>query len=76
MRRASWQNGQAVGTTFDGWEKLAYELDLVMRITAVGSQRIAKIHKSRLSGFERGAAFPWSYSEVAKRLASSVDGVI
>jgi hypothetical protein len=71
---ALWKNGQAVGTTFDGWEKLAYELDLVVQIVANGSQRVAKVHKSRIESMPKGTAFPWSYSEFAKRQADSNNG--
>jgi hypothetical protein len=66
-----WKNGQAVGTTFDGWEKLAYELDLVLQVIANGTQRIAKVSKSRIESMPKGTAFSWDYAEFAKRLADS-----
>jgi hypothetical protein len=69
-----WHNGQIIGSTHDGWDKLEYELDLVAQIVANGSQRLAKIGKSRLSQFPKGAAFPWSYDEFAKRLATQGNG--
>jgi hypothetical protein len=67
----NWQNGQATGVTFDGWDRLAYEMDLVLRIVANGTQRVAKVVKSRIESLLTGTAFPWDFEEFAKRSANS-----
>lgn len=54
-----------VGSTFDGYAKLAHELDLTLNIIKAGPNRIAKIQKSRLEGFDDGASFAWNYSAFA-----------
>lgn len=62
-----WKNGEPCGETFDGWDKLAYELDLTLQISKRGPERIATVRKSRLSGFPDGDSFTWSYDEFASR---------
>ncbi len=52
-----------IGSTFDAWEKLEYELDLCLNIIKNGPQRIARIRKSRLTGFQDATTFPWSYAD-------------
>jgi hypothetical protein len=61
-------NGQRaeIGNTFDCWEKLEYELDLVLQILKDGSVRAAKVKKSRLSGFHDGKGLAWSYKDFAE----------
>ena len=63
---------QQVGSTFDCWDKLEYELDLALNIIKVGPQRKAKIRKSRLDAFEDAAIFDWSYEEFAKLYGQDV----
>lgn len=65
--KALWKNGEQIGETFDGWDKLAYELDLTLQISKRGPERIAIVRKSRLSGFPDGDSFTWSYDEFANR---------
>lgn len=69
-------NQSVIGETFDGWEKLAYELHLVLRISKIGQDkgafRYAHIGKSRLTGFPEGARFDWSYEEFAARYGKDV----
>lgn len=71
-------NGQReeIGQTFDAWEKLEYELHLVLRISKLGSgetaKRSAHIGKSRLVGFPEGTKIDWSYSEFAARYGKDV----
>ena len=64
-------NREVVGQTFDCWEKLAYELHLVLRISQIGTGKDAKrfmhVGKSRLANFPSGARFDWSYEEFADR---------
>ena len=60
-----------VGTTFDCWDKLAYELHLVLRISKIGegdnAKRFMHVGKSRLAEFKEGNRFDWSYEEFADR---------
>ena len=57
------------GNTFDGWEKLEYDLSLSLEITfnEKEGKRVAKVKKTRLEGFPYGEAFTWSYDEFSKR---------
>lgn len=67
-----WQNGECIGQTFDGWEKLEYELHLALQITKQGQSRKAKITKSRLKEFPDQEAFDWSYASFAKKYGQDV----
>lgn len=55
-----------IGTTFDCWDKLEYELDLCLNIVKLGGGRKGRVRKSRFKGFEDGDTFDWSYDEFAK----------
>lgn len=57
------------GLTFDGWEKMEYDLHLCLQITREGQ---AQVHKTRLDGFPRDAQFPWSFSEFEKRAGEAI----
>jgi hypothetical protein len=61
-----------IGATFDAWDRLGYELHLILNIVKSGTARGAKIGKSRLLGFPEGSAFPWSYAEFAQRYGRDV----
>jgi hypothetical protein len=61
-----------VGKTFDCWDKLRYELDLVLQIQKRGDKRVAIVRKSRLLGFPDGTTFPWSYAEFAERYGKDI----
>jgi hypothetical protein len=65
-QRDKWErkNGQlvATGTTFDGFDKLEYILDLWIEIEKTGGERTFNIKKSRIDGFPEGNTFPLSYS--------------
>lgn len=69
-------NREVVGMTFDGYEKMEYDLHLILRISKIGngssSKRFAHIGKSRLSGFPEGERFDWSYAEFAARYGKDV----
>lgn len=64
-QKTLWQNGEEIGVTLDGWDRLDYELDLVLRIEKQGVSRNAFVHKSRLEEFLDGSKFSWSYSDFA-----------
>lgn len=69
-------NREVVGMTFDAYEKLEYDLHLVMRISKLGAgdkaKRFANTGKSRLMGFPEGEKFDWSYAEFAERYGKDV----
>lgn len=59
-----------VGVSFDCWDKLAYELHLVLRISKIGegdnARRFMHVGKSRLANFKEGARHDWSYEQFAE----------
>jgi hypothetical protein len=61
-----------IGATFDAWDRLGYELHLILNVAKAGQTRTAKVGKSRLLGFPEGGSFPWSYSEFAQRYGRDV----
>lgn len=69
-------NREVVGLTFDAWEKLEYDLHLVLRISKIGAgesaKRFANIGKSRLTGFPEGQRIEWSFSEFSERYGRDI----
>lgn len=67
---------EVVGQTADAWEKLSYELHLVLRISKIGAGdkavRFANIGKSRLPSFPEGTRFDWNYEEFSSRWGRDV----
>lgn len=67
---------EEIGKTFDGWEKLEYDLHFVLQIAKIGTGesaiRKAHVGKSRLTGFPEGASFAWSYAEFSARYGRDV----
>lgn len=67
---------EVIGKGFDAWDKLEYELDLVLRISQIGTgdsaRRYANIGKSRLKAFPSGERFEWSYAAFAERYGKDV----
>lgn len=62
-----WSKGQPTGvTTFDGWQKLEYDLNLWIEMILTGRQRSIVVRKSRLSGFVLGNSYPAEYATFAK----------
>ncbi len=61
-----------VGTTFDAWEKLEYELHLCLNIVKTANSRNARVKKSRLIGFPDGSSLPWNFNEFAERYGRDV----
>lgn len=70
--KALWLRGEQIGETFDCWDKLEYELHLVLQILKQGDSRIAKVRKSRLVGFIDAASFKWSYKDFAERYGKDI----
>lgn len=61
-----------IGQTFDGWDKLEYELHLALRAFKAGESRSAKVRKSRMLGFPDGETFPLTYQEFATRYGKDI----
>lgn len=61
-----------IGVTYDAWDKLDYELDLVLHIQKMGASRKARVVKSRLEEFPEASNFDWSYEEFAKKYGKEV----
>jgi hypothetical protein len=60
-----------IGTTFDGYDKLEYELDLWLELEARGQKRVAYVKKSRIEGLPLGIDFDWSFAEFSKRFGAA-----
>lgn len=54
------------GTTFDGWDKLEYDLDLWIEIQKVGKERSFVVKKSRIEAFVEGMEFPLEHKKFAE----------
>lgn len=61
-----------IGSTFDCWDKLEYELHLALRIIKQGKSRRAFVRKSRLVGFPEGEYIAWDYNTFADRYGRNV----
>ncbi len=72
--KSTWKDGKETGTTFDSWDKLEYELHLVLRVSKNGPERRAYVGKTRLEQFPDGSNFLWSFAEFAKRYGEEVIG--
>lgn len=67
-----WANEKQIGVKADAYEKLMYELDLILNIKKTGDSRNAFVKKSRLLGFPDASSFPWSYIEFANRYSKDI----
>lgn len=65
--KEKYENNESVGQTFDGPDKLDYDLDLVGRVIIQAGVRKLKIMKSRIHEFPDSDLIPWSYDEFANR---------
>lgn len=70
--KALWGNDKQIGTTFDGFDKLGYELDLVLNIVRQGENSKAFVKKTRLPGFEMGGSFDWNYETFSAKYGKEV----
>lgn len=70
--RALWFKGEQIGVTFDGAEKLDYELDLCLNIVKTGDTRKAFVKKSRLLEFPDASSFAWSYDDFANKYGRGI----
>lgn len=67
-----WLNNQQAGVTFDAYDKLEYELHLVLNIVKNGPSRKALICKTRLQEFAERENFDWCFSEFANRYGKDI----
>jgi hypothetical protein len=65
-------NQTQIGVTYDGWDKLEYELHLNLNIVKQGESRKAFVKKSRLLGFPDASCFEWSYAKFAELYGKEV----
>lgn len=61
-----------IGQTYDGWDKLEYELDLCLNVTKNGGMRRAIIKKTRIVEFPEGGNFPWSFNDFAQKYGEEI----
>lgn len=60
------------GTTFDGWEKLEYDLDLWIEIQLIGEERSYVVKKSRIEAFPLGREFSLDYGKFCELYGKEV----
>lgn len=71
-QRDRYQDGKLTGVTFDGWDKLEYDLHLALNVTKQGPSRKARVVKSRLVEFPEAESFDWSYEAFAGKYGKSI----
>lgn len=68
-----WEKGQPTGTTtFDGWDKLEYDLNLWIELILSGRTRSIVVRKSRIAGFILGNSYPADYPTFARNYGPEV----
>ena len=65
--KATWVNEKQGPSSFDCFEKLAYELDLWLEAVKRGPSRLALVRKSRLVQFPDASNFPLEFAEFKTR---------
>ena len=70
--KTKYEGEKAVGKELDGWDRLAYELNLCLHISKQGNSRKARIMKSRFKQFTEGDFFDWSYATFADKYGRDV----
>jgi hypothetical protein len=70
--RDKYQDGKLQGVTFDGWDKLEYELHLALNIAKQGPSRKARVVKSRIQEFPDAEVFDWSYEAFSAKYGRAV----
>jgi len=61
-----WQDGEEIGKTYDCWDKLRYELNLVLQIVSLGDEIKARIVKSRYDAFKAYDLVDWNVKTFSK----------
>ena len=62
-----------IGTTFDCWPRLEYELDLAIGMFKAGSNQLARVREDRLAAFPQGDTFDCNYEELATRIGDVIE---
>lgn len=71
--KAEWKGGQPTGrTTWDGWDKLTYDLNLWIELVQTGKRRDIVVRKSRIEGFILGNSYPADYETFSKLYGSDI----
>lgn len=71
--KAEWKGGQPTGkTTWDGWDKLTYDLNLWIELIQTGKRRDIVVRKSRIEGFILGNSYPADYETFSKLYGSEI----
>lgn len=70
--KTKWVNGESVGQDADTWDKMFYELNLVLQVFKTGQSRRARVIKTRFEQFNEGETFEWSYATFADRFGADV----
>lgn len=60
---------ESLGVTYDGYKKLKFTFDLVVKVDLFGEERIGYVTKSRLDGFKVHSKFPFTFEEINARNA-------
>jgi hypothetical protein len=60
------------GTTFDGFQKLEYLLDLWIEVEKIGKNRSFVVKKSRIDAFPEGERFPLEYKKFAELYGEAI----
>ena len=67
-----WKDNKVVGETFDGWDRLEYELNLAMRIIKQGNTRKGKVTKSRIESMPEPTTIDWSYESFSTAFGKDI----
>lgn len=74
---AEWGKGangerEQIGTIFDCWPRLEYELDLAVQVLKAGPRRIGRVRKTRIAAFPEASTFEFSYDTFARMYGIAV----
>lgn len=61
-----------VGTTFDGFDKFEYDLDLWLEVQKIGQERSFFIKKTRIDAFPEGGDFKLDYKVFSKMYGADI----
>jgi hypothetical protein len=70
--KAKWSQGEQVGFEPDTWEKMLYELNLILQVYKTGQTRRVRVIKSRFEQFAEAETLEWTYQEFAYRFGQEI----
>lgn len=71
--KSKWENGQPTGTTtYDGWDKIEYDLNLWIELVQTGKRRDILVRKSRIEGFILGNSYSADYETFSKLYGADI----